>query len=91
VFLNYVFNTWQLEKVYIEVAEYNFSYMSGLNRLFVEEGRLRSHLYLAGRRWDLIILAVYKSLFIADETHMVDDIAMDSISAGSKRSSHLSA
>jgi len=61
LFLHYVFSCWDLRKLYMEVAEYNYSqFASGLNRFFVMEGRLRDHLYAGGRHWDQIVLAIYR-------------------------------
>jgi RimJ/RimL family protein N-acetyltransferase/acyl carrier protein len=66
LFLRYLFRTWDFEKVYMEVPEYNLAqFSSGLNRDFVPEGQLRRHLYHDGRRWDQFIFAIYRSTFLA--------------------------
>jgi RimJ/RimL family protein N-acetyltransferase len=61
-FLGCVFGTWNLRKIYIEVPEYNLSqFESGYaESLFVEEGRLREHVYYGHEWWDVVILAVYR-------------------------------
>src|SRR4051794_6516541 len=61
IFLQYVFGCWDLRKLYMEVAEYNFpQFESGLGRFFELEGRLREHLYLGGKYWDQLQLAIYR-------------------------------
>jgi RimJ/RimL family protein N-acetyltransferase len=60
-FLNYLFGTWNLRKVYFEVPEFNFpQFASGAGHYFHEEGRLRQHEFYAGRFWDKLYLAVYR-------------------------------
>jgi acyl carrier protein len=61
LFLRYVFSYWQLEKLYMEVPEYNLpQFSSGLGRFFEIEGRLRGHLRTGGRSWDQLIVAMYR-------------------------------
>ena len=60
-FLNYLFNTWNLRKLYFEVPEFNYpQFASGAGRYFHEEGRLRQHEFYAGRYWDKLYLAIYR-------------------------------
>jgi RimJ/RimL family protein N-acetyltransferase len=58
---HYAFSTWPFRKIYMETGEDSYeSFRSGLGRFFVEEGRLRQHMYW-NRRWrDVFILAVYR-------------------------------
>jgi hypothetical protein len=43
----------------MEVTEFNYSqFASGQGRLFDIEGRLRNHVFFAGRHWDQLILAI---------------------------------
>lgn len=61
LFLSYVFQVWNLRKVYVETYEYNLRQFASLkDRLLIEEGRLRDHFFLGGRYWDLVTLALYR-------------------------------
>ena len=61
LFLNYVFTCWDFHKLYMKLPEYNFPQIrTGLNRYFEVEGRLRDHYFYGGRRWDELVLAVYR-------------------------------
>jgi hypothetical protein len=65
LFLRYVFSCWNFRKLYMDVPEYNFEqFASGLDGVFVMEGRLRDDLYAQGRFWDQIILAIYKDRWL---------------------------
>ena len=64
LFVRHLFRTWDFEKVYLEVPEYNMEqFASGVNTLFSTEACLKSHLYGAGRRWDQYTLAIYRDVF----------------------------
>lgn len=59
--LDYTFCCWDFHKVYVELPEHALPPLaSGLGRLLHVEGRLREHVYLDGRRWDHVFLAVYR-------------------------------
>ena len=59
LFLDYVFETWEFRKLYMEVPQYNLSQIhSATTRLFVEEGRFKDHIYTGGRTWDQHILSI---------------------------------
>ena len=61
LFLGYVFGAWDFEKLYLELPEFNLAqFESGLDRYIRQEGRLRSHIYHAGKRWDQLVLAIYR-------------------------------
>lgn len=61
VALDYVFACWSFHKLYMEVPEYNYEQIaSGLGTFFKMEGRLRNHYVFSGRRWDQIILTIYR-------------------------------
>lgn len=61
LFLAYVFQTWNLRKLYVESYEFNVAQFQSLcGRLLHEEGRLRDHLYLGGQHWDLVTFALYR-------------------------------
>jgi RimJ/RimL family protein N-acetyltransferase/aryl carrier-like protein len=60
VFARYLFHTFPLRKLYLEVPGYNWPQLrSGEGRLFGVEGVLRDHDYYAGRHWDQRICAIY--------------------------------
>jgi RimJ/RimL family protein N-acetyltransferase len=59
--LDYFFTCWNFRKLYMEVAEYNYSqFEAGLGRLFEIEGRFRDHWFYDGQLWDLLTLAIYR-------------------------------
>jgi RimJ/RimL family protein N-acetyltransferase len=61
LFLNHLFSSWNLRKVYMEAPDFTVdSLASGLERFFKEEGVLKAHRYYHGRFWDEHILAVYR-------------------------------
>ena len=62
VFANYLFSIFPLQKIYIEAPEFSLpQYRRIIDRDYaVEEGRLRAHYFLDGRRWDQHILAIYR-------------------------------
>lgn len=58
---HYAFTTWPFRKIYMEATEESYSaFQSGLGRFFVEEGRLKEHVFWNGRFMDVFILAVYR-------------------------------
>jgi RimJ/RimL family protein N-acetyltransferase len=60
--LRMAFKVWNIRKVYLEVPEFNLApILSGVGRVFHDEGRRREHLYYDGRWWDLVTLAVYRA------------------------------
>jgi RimJ/RimL family protein N-acetyltransferase len=61
LFVEYAFRCWSFRKLYMDVPEFNYPALaSGLNRIFVVEGRLRDHYYLDGQLWDELILAIHR-------------------------------
>lgn len=61
MFVEYVFACWDLHKLYLELPEYNYEqFASGEGRYFEIEGRRRDHFFLARRRWDQILLAIFR-------------------------------
>jgi RimJ/RimL family protein N-acetyltransferase len=59
--LTYLFDNWNFAKVYGEMPEFNYgAVLSGEGGLFQLEARLPSHHYYRGRRWDHLILALYR-------------------------------
>lgn len=61
IFLDYVFACWDLRKLYMEVAAFNYEqFASGEDRLFRMEGRLQDHTFFNGQHWDHLILAIYR-------------------------------
>ena len=61
VFVRYLFKTFPLRKIYIEVPGFNFAQMaSGEGILFHVEGALKEHDYYDGRYWDKYYCAIYR-------------------------------
>lgn len=61
LFINKVFTCWDLRKLYMEVAEWNYAqFASGRSRYFDIEGRLKGHYFYGGQHWDQFILAIHK-------------------------------
>jgi RimJ/RimL family protein N-acetyltransferase len=61
LFLGYLFETWNLRKVYYETIEFNYArFASGLNTRFHVEGCLKHHTFHAGQYWHVYTLAVYR-------------------------------
>jgi RimJ/RimL family protein N-acetyltransferase/acyl carrier protein len=64
--LDYAFEVFDLLKVYAEVIEFNLdAFSSGLDDLYVEEGRLFDYEYAHGRHWPVHILAISRARFDA--------------------------
>jgi hypothetical protein len=62
LFVKYLFATWPLRKLYMEIPEFNLSqFGSGLRRLWHEEGRLRGEIYYHNERWDTVTVALYRN------------------------------
>jgi RimJ/RimL family protein N-acetyltransferase/aryl carrier-like protein len=60
-FVDYLFHTFPLFKLYLEVPGYNWAQLeSGAGRLFEVEGVLRGHDYYAGQYWDKRVCAIYR-------------------------------
>jgi RimJ/RimL family protein N-acetyltransferase/aryl carrier-like protein len=62
MFVRYLFHTFPLNKVYLEVPGFNWSQVSsGQEHVFHVEGILRDHDYYAGREWDQYLCAIYRN------------------------------
>lgn len=74
IFIQYLFDHFNLFKIYLEIPEYNLDLViGGATSILQLEGRLAKHYYYGERRWDQYIYALYKdawdeiaSLFRAD-------------------------
>ena len=67
-FVDYLFHTFPLHKLYLEVPGYNWAQLaSGAGRLFDVEGVLLGHDYYAGQYWDKRVCAIYRSADPAGE------------------------
>ena len=65
LFMSYLFQVWDLRKLYGEIVEFNFEHAFGGagGRWFHTEGRLREHVYFNSRYWDAVQIAVYREEF----------------------------
>jgi len=62
LFIQYLFDHFQLRKVYLEVPEYDAEPITAdPGSVLEEEGRFRDHYYWGDRYWDLITYAVYRT------------------------------
>lgn len=60
LFVRYLFHTFPLRKLYLEVPGFNWPQVaSAAGKLFEVEGVLRDHDFYAGRYWDKYLCAVY--------------------------------
>jgi RimJ/RimL family protein N-acetyltransferase len=60
MFIRYLFHTYALRKLYIEVPGFNWPQMrSGEGRQFEVEGIMRDHEFYAGQYWDRYLCAIY--------------------------------
>jgi RimJ/RimL family protein N-acetyltransferase len=62
LFLTHLFRAFPFRKLYGEVAEHNFAQFSTGH--FVEEGRLRKHMYIDGDYEDMLVIALYRETFL---------------------------
>ena len=70
--VEHLFAHWPFRKLYGESIEFNTGDFGGLfGPLLVEEGRLREHVYLAGRHWDLCYLALYRDTWMAHRERLL--------------------
>jgi RimJ/RimL family protein N-acetyltransferase len=66
MFLAYLFETWPLRKVYLEMVEFNFERVrSGIGHWFEVEGCLKDHDWHDGRYWHFYFLAMYREAFLS--------------------------
>jgi RimJ/RimL family protein N-acetyltransferase/aryl carrier-like protein len=66
MFVKYLFHTFVLRKLYVEVPGFNWPQMrSGEGRLFEVEGIMRNHEHYAGRYWDRYLCAIYPDKLIS--------------------------
>ncbi len=66
LFVDYIFATYNLRKLYLEVPEYNLGSMAyGVGGILKEEGVLRGHTYFRGQYWDRHLLALYRDEFLS--------------------------
>ncbi len=76
---HYAFTTWPFRKIYMEATEESYeAFKSGLGRFFVEEGRLKEHVFWNGRYVDLLILAVYRETWARDAATMLSRLHVES-------------
>lgn len=60
VFVQFLFDHFDLRKVYIELPEYNLDLIGNGGDPFVIEGELKDHYYFGDRMWSQFILALYR-------------------------------
>lgn len=61
MFIDYVFDSFDMRKLYMETSEYNLQqFKSGVGSYFTIEGRLKNHSFVQGQYNDEYILAISK-------------------------------
>jgi hypothetical protein len=69
MFIDYLFTTWPLRKLYFESLEFNAEqFASVFVKLFDIEGTLRDHEFFDGRYWDLVVGALYRESWESNGT-----------------------
>lgn len=62
VFVQYLFDHFKIDKIYLEIPEYNRSLIAGgTESMLVEEGRLINYHYYGDRAWDQYIYSLRRS------------------------------
>ena len=62
ILFNYAFECLNLRKICLEVATYNKNAINLYNKFgFVEEGRLKKHVYLEGDYHDIVLMRIFDS------------------------------
>lgn len=65
--LDFAFRTWDFQQVYFEVPQFNLAqFESSVGKYLREEGRLREHIALDGKRWDLFTLTLFRDVWDED-------------------------
>jgi RimJ/RimL family protein N-acetyltransferase len=76
LFLNYLYEMYDLNKLYASALEFNFEqFASFTGDRYHVEARLESHEWHAGRWWDLFIIALYRSDFWRTGKALVDKLS----------------
>ena len=70
--LDWAFAELDFDKVWIEAPEFNLEQFAGLRRYAAVEGRLRDHDHWRGRFWDLLILAVERTTWLAGPRDLIE-------------------
>ncbi len=69
LFIMYIFKTWDLYKLYLEVLEFNIDqFASGIDRYFHQEACYKKHHYYDGKRWDQYVYGLYRDEFLSHPT-----------------------
>ena len=72
IFLDFLFATWDFHKLYFELPSFNIEHIeSAIGTLLIEEGRLREHIYYAGKRWDMMTYAIYRTSMSHDRLRRI--------------------
>jgi hypothetical protein len=72
LFIEHVFTCWNFHKLYLEVAEYNLGqFGSAMGGRFALEGRLREHIWYDDRRWDQLLLELYRDAWRKESTRIL--------------------
>jgi len=70
LFLDHVFTSWNLRKIYLETLEFAYRrFASGADRLFTVEGCLRDYEFHDGQYWHKYILAIDRERWVAASSH----------------------
>jgi RimJ/RimL family protein N-acetyltransferase len=76
LFLNYLFEMYELRKLYASVLEFNYEqFASYSGDRYHIEARLENHDWYAGRWWDMLILAMYRTDWMRTGPRLVAKLA----------------
>lgn len=70
--IDWAFDELDVDKLWIEAPEFNLLQFASLERYATVEGRLRNHDHWRGRFWDLLILSVERTRWVAAARPTVD-------------------
>jgi len=85
---HYAFTTWPFRKLYLEANEQSHArFASGAERLFREEGRLRGHVFRAGRYLDVLLLAVYRDTWAREAPLWIPRLCPECVVPGRRNES----
>lgn len=72
LFLNYLFNTFNVRKVFAEIPAYNFAVFGLVRDVFQMEGRKADYHWHAGQYWDEVAISTSREAWLAFASHFFE-------------------